>query len=84
MAIGKKTVTKELLDGVLADNRKSEDLIGENVLSKKLTKLLPKQALQAPYRGFCWQSTRPVNTVPLLWWLMGGLTGGSRADSPSF
>ena len=40
MTVGKKAVPKELLDSLLADYRKPEDLIGENGLLKQLTKLL--------------------------------------------
>lgn len=47
MAVEKKVVTKELLDGLLADYRKPEDLIGENGLLKQLTKLLVERSLQA-------------------------------------
>ena len=47
MTVEKKAVTKELLDGLLADYRKPEDLIGENGLLKQLTKLLVERALQA-------------------------------------
>ena len=47
MTVEKKAVTKELLNGLLADYRKPEDLIGENGLLKQLTKLLVEQALQA-------------------------------------
>ena len=35
------------MDGLLADYRKPEDLIGENGLLKQLTKLLVERALQA-------------------------------------
>ena len=35
------TVSKEVLDGLLADYKKPEDLIGENGLLKQLTKLSP-------------------------------------------
>ena len=47
MTVEKKAVTKELLDGLLADYRKPEDLIGENGLLKQPTKLLVERALQA-------------------------------------
>jgi len=40
MTVEKKAVTKEMLDGLLADYRKPEDLIGENGFLKQLTKLL--------------------------------------------
>jgi putative transposase len=47
MTAGKKAVPKELLDSLLADYRKPEDLIGENGLLKQLTKLLVEKALEA-------------------------------------
>jgi putative transposase len=47
MAVAKKAVQKELLDSLLADYRKPEDLIGENGLLKQLTKLLVEKALEA-------------------------------------
>jgi hypothetical protein len=40
MTVAKKAVPKELLDSLLADYRKPEDLIGEHGLLKQLTKLL--------------------------------------------
>ncbi len=40
MTVAKKAVPKELLDSLLADYQKPEDLIGENGLLKQLTKLL--------------------------------------------
>ena len=46
MTVGKKAVPKELLDSLLADYRKPEDLIGENGLLKQLTKLLVEKALE--------------------------------------
>ena len=47
MTVGKKVVPKELLDSLLADYRKPEDLIGEYGLLKQLTKLLVEKALEA-------------------------------------
>lgn len=47
MAVAKKAAPKELLDSLLADYRKPEDLIGENGLLKQLTKLLVEKALEA-------------------------------------
>ena len=47
MTVSKKAVPKELLDSLLADYRKPEDLIGENGLLKQLTKLLVEKALEA-------------------------------------
>lgn len=41
------TVSKEVLDGLLAEYKKPEDLIGENGLLKQLTKALVERALQA-------------------------------------
>jgi transposase-like protein len=47
MTVTKKAVPKELLDSLLADYRKPEDLIGENGVLKQLTKLLVEKALEA-------------------------------------
>ena len=47
MTVTKKAVPKELLDSLLADYQKPEDLIGENGLLKQLTKLLIEKALDA-------------------------------------
>jgi putative transposase len=47
MTVAKKAVPKALLDSLLADYRKPEDLIGENGLLKQLTKLLVEKALEA-------------------------------------
>ena len=47
MTVAKKVVPKELLDSLLADYRKPEDLIGENGLLKQLTKLLVEKAPEA-------------------------------------
>jgi putative transposase len=41
------TVSNELLDSLLADYKKPEDLIGENGLLKQLTKRLVERALEA-------------------------------------
>ena len=41
------TVSNELIDSLLADYKKPEDLIGENGLHKQLTKRLVERALQA-------------------------------------
>ena len=50
MSTKKHDVPEELLSGLLANYKKSEDLIGENGLFKQLTKLLVDQALDArPY-----------------------------------
>ena len=43
----KKAVPKDLIDSLLADYKKPEDLIGENGLFKQLTKLLVERALDA-------------------------------------
>ena len=47
MTVAKKAVPKELLDILLADYRKPEDLIGANGLLKQLTKMLVEKALEA-------------------------------------
>ena len=46
MTVAKKAVPKELLDSLLADYRKPEDLLGENGLLKQLTKILVEKALE--------------------------------------
>ncbi len=43
----KNAVPKNLIDSLLADYKKPEDLIGENRLLKQLTKLLVEPALDA-------------------------------------
>lgn len=47
MTVAKRVVPKELLDSLLAEYRKPEDLIGENGLLKHLTKLLVERAQEA-------------------------------------
>ena len=47
MTVEKRAVPSELLDNLLADYKKPEDLIGENGLLKQLTKLLVERALDA-------------------------------------
>jgi len=47
MTSKKHDVSEELLAGLLADDKKPEDLIGENSLLKQLTKLLVEKALDA-------------------------------------
>jgi putative transposase len=44
MTVANRSVSKELLDSLLADYRKPEDLIGENGLLNHLTKLLVERA----------------------------------------
>ena len=51
MTVAKKAVPEELLNSLLADYRKPEDLIGENGLLKQLTKLLVEKALEAEMTG---------------------------------
>lgn len=41
------TVSNELIDSLLADYKKPEDLIGEHGLLKQLTKKLVERALEA-------------------------------------
>lgn len=47
MSTKKHDVPEELLSGLLANNKKPEDLIGKNGLLKQLTKLLVERALDA-------------------------------------
>lgn len=42
-----KVLPNDLIDGLLANYKKPEDLIGENGLLKQLTKALVERALQA-------------------------------------
>ena len=54
MTVAKKAVPKELLDSLLADYRKPEDLIGEHGLLKQLTKLLVEKR---------WKPRCPITSV---------------------
>ena len=62
-----KTLPSGLIDSLLADYKKPEDLIGEHELLKQLTKALVERALQAerPALGInlsgrnCWASGLP-------------------------
>ncbi len=47
MTVPKKPLPAEIIDGLLAEYKKPEDLIGENGLLKQLTKALVERALQA-------------------------------------
>jgi len=47
----RKSLPTDLIDGLLADYKKPEDLIGENGLLKQLTKALVERALQAEMAG---------------------------------
>ena len=47
----KKAVPKDLIDSLLADYKKPEDLIGENGLLKQLTKLLVNDAFEISRRA---------------------------------
>lgn len=47
MTVEKQAISTQVLDGLLADYKKPEDLIGENGLLKQLTKLLVERALAA-------------------------------------
>ena len=47
MTVEKKPLPTELIDALLADYKKPEDLIGQNGLLKQLTKALVERALQA-------------------------------------
>ena len=43
----RKALSNEIIDSLLLDYKKPEDLIGENGLLKQLTKVLIERALQA-------------------------------------
>ena len=47
MTVEKKPLPTELIDALLADYKKPEDLIGQNGILKQLTKALVERALQA-------------------------------------
>lgn len=47
MTIDNKLIDDELIDNLLKDYQKPEDLIGENGLLKKLTKRLLERAMSA-------------------------------------
>jgi putative transposase len=47
MTVAQKALPNELIDALLGDYKKPEDLIGENGLLKQLTKALVERALQA-------------------------------------
>jgi len=47
MTVEQKPLPSELIDSLLADYKKPEDLIGQNGLLKQLTKALVERALQA-------------------------------------
>ena len=47
MTVEMKALPRELIDALLADYKKPEDLIGQNGLLKQLTKALVERALQA-------------------------------------
>ena len=65
MTVAKKAVPKELLDSLLADYRKPEDLIGENGLLKQLTKLLVEKALEAEMADHLGHGkNEPVENLP--------------------
>lgn len=74
MAVAKNAVPKALLDSLLANYRKREDLIGENGLLKELTKLVVEKSLEAEmadHLGHCKNepeenpagNTRPASKV---------------------
>ena len=47
MTVAKKTLSNDLIDALLRDYKKPEDIIGENGLLKQLTKAILERALQA-------------------------------------
>ena len=51
MTVEKKTVPKELLDSLLADYRKPEDLIGENGSLASRMNVVPRKLLIVPDRS---------------------------------
>ena len=95
MAVAKKAVPKELLDSLLADYRKPEDLIGENGLLTQLTRRLVEKALEAEMADGlghgskrCVASTsliRPLkrSTIPFVCGVRGLVSRCSAAHSRS-
>jgi putative transposase len=62
----KKIVPKDLIDSLLADYKKPEDLIGENGLLKQLTKLLVERALDAEMSEHLGHdNSAPLQTHPM-------------------
>jgi putative transposase len=62
----KKIVPKDLIDSLLADYKKPEDLIGENGLLKQLTKLLVERALDAEMsKHLGHDNSAPLQTHPM-------------------
>jgi putative transposase len=65
MTVDMKPLPTELVDALLADYKKPEDLIGQNGLLKQITKVLVERALQAecplysPLRDLCHRHWRP-------------------------
>ena len=47
MTVEMKSLPPDLIDTLLADDKRPEDLIGQNALLKQLTKALVERALQA-------------------------------------
>lgn len=58
MTVEMKPLPTELIDALLADYKKPEDLIGQHGILKQLTKALVERALQAEMTGECQASCR--------------------------
>ena len=66
MTVGMKPLPSDLIDALLADYKKPEDLIGENGLLKQLTKGLLERAMQAEitdYLGYARNAPSGNNTA---------------------
>ncbi len=60
-----KPLPTDLIDGLLANYKKSEDLIGQNGFLKQLTKALVERALEAEMTGVPFMtSTEQLLTPP--------------------
>jgi len=65
MTVEKKALPPELIDSLLSDYKKPEDLIGEDGLLKQLTKMLVERALEAEVGLSTWATPR-MSLSPIL------------------
>lgn len=63
MNTSQKAPSSDLIDQLLSDYQKPEDLIGEHGLLKHLTKAIVERALQAEMNAHLGNSIRDVNTL---------------------
>ena len=86
MTVEKKAEPKKLLDSLLDDYRKSEDLSGENGLLKQLTKLLASHSKRGcapnyPYHRSRWVRSSKCWASPPMMFAASRCKSG--CDSPS-